>query len=128
MTTPAAAAAYLADHLAQVAGRRWAVYNPHNRPEDELPTIFGFNNGGCPGWLLGCLIAEDGTKLGGHVCSHECYMPHDLGVLEGSRPDRHERFRQHYPDGYRMEFVGYDAVRGHPRLMAAIELARKAKS
>jgi hypothetical protein len=29
-------------------------------------------------------------------------------ILEGTRPDRHEEFKAHYPDGYRMEFVGYE--------------------
>lgn len=78
------------------------TYNPNDRPVEELPVIYGFNNGGSPGWYQGVLLAEDGTCLGGHVCSHESFMPGDLGVLEGSRNDRHEHFRQHYPDGYRM--------------------------
>lgn len=101
-----------------------AVFNPHQKPVDELPVIYGFNNGGQPGWFSGVLLAQDGTGLGGHICSHELYMPGDLGVLEGARPDRHEAFRQHYPDGYRMEFVGYDDVPGHAGLMAAVEAAK----
>lgn len=24
----------------------WAVYNPHNKSLEDLPIIFGFNNGG----------------------------------------------------------------------------------
>src|SRR5690606_29479631 len=99
-----------------------AIHNPHGRPVEELPVIYGFNNGGIPGWLSGVLIAADGTPLGGHLCSHEAYMPDDLGVTEGWRPDRHEEFRAHYPDGYRMVFVGYGDVREHAGLMAAIEL------
>lgn len=104
-----------------------AIYNPNNKPEADLPTIFGFNNGGQPGWMLACLIAEDGTDLGSHVCTCEGYMPGDLGVLEGCRPDRHkDQFQPHYPDGYKMEFVGYDQVDGHEKLMAAIALANAA--
>lgn len=99
-----------------------AIYNPHSKPTEDLPTIYGFNNGGSPGWFSGCLIAEDGTGLGGHLCSHEAYMPGDLGVLEGSRPDRHKTFQEHYPDGYRMEFVSYGDVRGHEKLTAALKL------
>jgi hypothetical protein len=38
-------------------------------------------------------------------------MEHDLGILEGTRPDRHETFQKHYPDGYRMEFIPGDVVR-----------------
>jgi hypothetical protein len=86
-----------------------------------LPVIYGFNNGGSPGWYLACLIAQDGTALGSHMCSDPCYMPHDLGILEGSRDDRHEGFRKHYPDGYRMEFVDGDP-RDHAGLMAAYQL------
>lgn len=118
MTTPAAERLYRAQHCLAVEGKGAAIYNPHDRPVDELPVIYGFNNGGSRGWLSGQLVAEDGAGLGGHICSHEDYMPHDLGILKGSRPDRHEAFRSHYPDGYRMEFVPGDP-REHEGLMAA---------
>lgn len=119
MTTPAAEALYLAPHLVEWEGKGYAVFNPHNRPLEELPVIYGFNNGGSPGWYSGQLLAEDGEGLGGHICSSEGYMPHDLGVLEGSRPDRHETFREHYPDGYRMDFVGAADVKTHTELNEA---------
>lgn len=121
MTTPAAARLYEAQHLLQWEGRPLAVFNPHDKPIAELPVIYGFNNGGSPGWMSAGLLAEDGTALGGHVCSSEGYMPHDLGVIEGARPDRHETFRQHYPDGYRMEFVPANQVLAHAGLTAAYE-------
>lgn len=121
MTTPQAEAQYLSQHLREWNGAPYAVYNPQNKPVEELPTIYGFNNGGSPGWYSGCLIAEDGTGFGGHVCSHEGYMRHDLGVIEGSRSDRHEAFRQHYPDGYRMDFVPASEVMNHPGLEAAYQ-------
>lgn len=121
MTTPQAEADYLADHLRQWHGHPYAVFNPKDRPVEDLPVIYGFNNGGSPGWFSACLLAADGTPLGGHICSSEGYMPHDLGCIEGARQDRHEKqFQPHYPDGYRMEFVGYDAVREHAGLMSAI--------
>lgn len=101
----------------------FAVFNPHGKPVETLPVIYGFNNGGSPGWFSGCLLAEDGTHLGGHICSHELYMPGDLGVIEGRRADRHETFRAHYPDGYRMDFVGYADVHQHSGLKAAIAAA-----
>ena len=129
MTTEAAANLYLALHLVECEGRSWAVYNPHGKPVEELPVIYGFNNGGAHGMLSAVLVAQDGTGLGGHCCSSEGYMPHDLGVLEGSRPDRHQEFRAHYPRGYRMEFVGYDAVRGNAGLVEALRLnAAKARA
>ncbi len=124
MTTPAAAALYEAQHVYAHEHLRPAVFNPHNKPVSELPIIFGFNNGGSVGWLSAVLLAQDGTCLGGHCCSAEGYMPADLGILEGTREDRHQEFRQHYPDGYRMEFVGYDQVRTHAGLLKAIELAQ----
>jgi hypothetical protein len=121
MTTEAAERQYLAEHLMRVGGRPVHVFNPNDAPVEELPVIYGFNNGGKPGCYSAVLLAEDGTGLGGHICSHEGYMPNDLGVLEGTRPDRHKGFREHYPDGYRMAFVPRDEVNGHEGLLAAIE-------
>jgi hypothetical protein len=121
MTTPAASRLYEAQHLAEMEGRDYAIHNPHGKPVSELPVIYGFNNGGSPGWYSAVLLAEDGTGLGGHCCSAESYMPHDLGILEGTRPDRHEGFREHYPDGYRMEFVSASEVLAHPGLTLAYE-------
>jgi hypothetical protein len=122
MTTPAAEKLYLAQHQHEMEGKGWAVFNPHNKPLAELPVIYGFNNGGSPGWYSGVLLAEDGTGLGGHVCSAEGYMPHDLGILEGTRADRHREFQNHYPDGYRMEFIGGKEVLNHPGLAEAYRL------
>lgn len=123
MTTQAAANLYLAQHLHRYEGKQWAVHNPHGKRLDELPVIYGFNNGGSAGMLSAVLLAEDGEYLGDHCCSHEGYMPADLGVLEGTRPDRHETFRKHYPDGYRMEFVGYEECKEHEALRKTIAIA-----
>jgi len=106
-------------------GKPYAVFNPHNKLVSELPVIYGFNNGGGNGDYFGQLIAEDGNPLGGHICSSEGYMYGDLGILEGTREDRHEGFRLHYPDGYRMDFVGADEVKTHPGLNAACERNRE---
>lgn len=123
MTSPAAAALYLAQHNLEHEGRGNAVYNPKGLPMSELPFIYGFNNGGSVGWYSAQLISQDGHWLGSHTCSDECYMPADLGVLEGTRPDRHEEFQKHYPDGYRMVFVPYHRVRENDGLMAAVAAA-----
>ncbi len=120
MTTEAAAAQYLAEHQSKLQGKKIAVYNPLDKPVDSLPIIYGFNNGGPDGWLHAELMSEDGTHLGSHCCSHEGYMPSDLGILDGTSPDRHEAFKSHYPDGYRMEFVGYAALEGHAGINAAM--------
>ena len=121
MTTPAAEALYRAQHDLEMEGKRYAVYNPHNKQLEELPIIYGFNNGGTSGFLSAQLIAEDGAGMGSHLCSHECYMRADLGVLEGTRSDRHEGFQKHYPDGYRMAFVQSEHVEDHPGLDAAYQ-------
>ena len=122
MTTELAAKLYEAQHVAQYCGRPYAVFNPKGVPLENLPIIYGFNNGGEPGWMSACLLAEDGTALGGHICSSEAYMYHDLGILEGTRPDRHEDFKIHYPDGYRMDFVKGEDVMTHAGLTKACEL------
>lgn len=109
MTTPAAERLYEAQHLYAIEGKKHVVYNPHNKPVDELPEIFCLNNGGRPGWYNAVAVAEDGTPLGSHACSSEAYMPHDLGMLEGCRLDRHENsYSKHYPDGYRMTWIPTD--------------------
>ena len=125
MTTPSAAEQYLAQHLAELSDKGYAFFNPHNKPHDELPVIYGFNNGGSTGWLSAVLVAQDGEVLGGHCCSDEGYMRHDLGILEGTRPDRHEEFKKHYPDGYRMDFVGYHDLPNHAGINAALVLVKK---
>lgn len=104
-----------------------AVFNPHGKPIEDLPIIYGFNNGGSPEWYEAVLLASDGTCLGSHVCSHEGFMWGDLGILEGYRPDRHKLFAAHYPDGYRMEFVSHADVLGHAGLSKAIALNKQQK-
>ncbi len=98
----------------------YAIYNPHAKPISDLPIIYGFNNGGEDRYYHGVLISEDGACLGDHLCSSEGWMINDLGILEGSRPDRHEEFRKHYPDGYRMDFVRRCDVDGHDGLQLAL--------
>lgn len=122
MTTTAAAQHYEDEHNAIWKDKGWAIYNPNNSPIAELPIIYGFNNGGGRGFLSAVLLAQDGTCLGAHICSSESYMPHDLGIVDGSRPDRHETFRAHYSNGYRMEFVKGSDVERHPGLNEAYRL------
>jgi len=128
MTTQAAARLYLVQHLYEHKGKEPVVYNPFGKKLEDLPVIYGFNNGGSRELLSAVLIAEDGTGLGGHCCSDEAYMLHDLGILEGTRTDRHKEFRKHYPDGYRMEFVKHEDFKTNEGLKEACrkeELKRK---
>lgn len=87
-----------------------------------MPKIYAFSNvaGGGDGSALA--MAEDGTVLGEHWCSHEGYVPGDLGVTPGSRLDRHVDYKAHYSDGYEMEFVPATDIDDHAGLQAAFLL------
>jgi len=125
MTTKAAERLYLAQHLMEWEGKRYASHNPEGKPLDALPVIYAFSNVRGGGDGICYAMAEDGTVLGSHWCSHELYAPHDLGVSEGARPDRHETYRKHYPGGYRMDFIVADAIEGNEGLKAAFALNQK---
>ena len=88
----------------------------------EKNKIYCFSNvvGGGDG--IAYAMAEDGTVLESHFCSHEYYVPNDLDVDEGSRPDRHETYQKHYPNGYEMEFVRSTDIGNHKGLQKAFEL------
>lgn len=65
--------------------------------------IFCFNNGGGAGFLSAIAIAEDGTCLAQHCCSHEAYMAHDLGITSNWK---HEHYNEHYGAGnWELEWV-----------------------
>ena len=121
MTTKAAEALYLAEHLNKWKGKEWNVYNPKNKSILDLPIIYGFNNGGGYRFYAAQLIAEDGTALGSHACSNEGYMEHDLGIVGDYRQDRHLDFKNHYPDGYKMAFVSLADVDSHEGLKLALK-------
>ncbi len=69
-------------------------------------------------------MAEDGTVLGSHYCTHQGYASSDLGC-DGSRPDRHEAYTAHYPEGYETEFISAKDQKDHEGLKSAIELNRR---
>ena len=71
--------------------------NPGHPDEAGLPAIYLFSNSR-DGDGVAYAMAEDGTILGGHWCSHWGYMRHDLH----DRPDRKAACEAHYPDGYRV--------------------------
>lgn len=123
MTTPEAAQRYLWSHLQSVNGKLPVVYNPNNKPVEELPFIYGFNNGGARDWYEALSISADGHILGQHICSHELYMPSDLDIIH---PDgrRHEAYKKHYPEGYRCDFIPFDSVSEHEGLQEAFKLLK----
>lgn len=65
-------------------------------------------------------MAEDGVVLGSHWCSHEGFVPIDLG--EGAHPARHEAYSKHYPGGYEIEIVRAADIPAHEGLMRAYGL------
>lgn len=86
------------------------------------PKIYCFSNVRGGGDGIAYAMAEDGTVLGSHWCSHEIYVPGDLGVTEGFRPDRHETYAKHYPAGYEMVFIPARDVLTHEGLQRAFAL------
>ena len=84
--------------------------------------IYCFSNivGGGDG--IAYAMGDEGTILGSHWCSHEFYIPDDLGVREGSRPDRHETYKKHFPNGYEMEFVRASDIADHVGLQESFKL------
>lgn len=62
-----------------------------------LPVIYLFSNA-LDGDGAAYSMAEDGTVLGSHFCSHWGYMRHDLH----DRADRKVACEAHYPGGYRL--------------------------
>lgn len=67
----------------------------------DKPAIYLFSNSP-DGDGVAYAMAEDGTVLGSHLCSHWGYMRHDLH----DRGDRKIRCEEHYPDGYRLVILG----------------------
>jgi hypothetical protein len=69
----------------------------------DMPAIYLFSNAR-DGDGIAYAMAEDGTVLGTHWCSHWGYMRHDLH----DRSDRKSKCEEHYPDGYRLVVLGPD--------------------
>lgn len=70
-----------------------------NQPagDESKPAIYLFSNSR-DGDGAAYAMAEDGTVLASHICSHWGYMKHDLH----DRADRKVLYEEHYPDGYRL--------------------------
>lgn len=80
----------------------------------DKPKIYGFVNGGSPGWYSVEAISEDGVFLAGHVCSHPGFGPHDIGVTSDWK---HDTYAKYYPDGF--EVVWIEDTKNDERLKAA---------
>lgn len=88
---------------------------------ETKPKIFVFCNSCVPEWHSMVAIAEDGTWLAGHICSHHGYAAHDMGINPNGW--KRDKYAAHYPDGFEVEWVP-DAHPGkHPGLDEACRLA-----
>lgn len=89
----------------------------------EKHKIYAFPNGGNPGFIHAVAIADDGNCLAGHCCSHDGFVPHDLGVTSTWK---HDTYNAHFGEGnWEIEFVPYDQVESHEGLQAAFALNKK---
>jgi len=74
----------------------------------DTPKIFVFCNTkdcqvGAADWHSMIAIAEDGTFLAGHICSHHAFAEHDMGIVEGGR--KRDLYAAHYPQGFEVVWV-----------------------
>ena len=70
------------------------------------------------GDVISTALAEDGHALAGHLSSSEGWAQHDMGL--GGSTWKHDRYAEHYPDGYELVWVGTDLnVAGYPGLEQA---------
>lgn len=101
------------------------IYNPKNRPEAELPVIYGFptTQYGDTDWG-GIALTQEGVKLAQHVSSCEGWLAIDLGTSKFGNAVRHNTFVEHYPDGFKTEYVDSQQTE-HEGLKAAIEACNR---
>jgi hypothetical protein len=94
-----------------------------------LPKVFCWINGGKgTDWVCSITMAEDGTCLGQHVSSSDCFAMRDsgfmvgVGFVENNAPGNEKRaaMEKHYPDGFDVEWV--DDPLTHAGLLAAYKL------
>ena len=79
--------------------------------------IYCFNNGGIVGLYSILAMCEDGHVLAEHASSNDSWGKHDIGITSGWK---HERYKEHCPDGYELEWV--DKPKQHEGLMTAYAL------
>lgn len=63
-------------------------------------------------------LAEDGTGLGSHLSSNEVWAKHDIGLTSDWH---HDAYREHYPDGYELEWIPPEMLGGHEGFQKAMQ-------
>ena len=86
--------------------------------EQKRHKIYIFSNGGEAGWMSAVAIADDGHCLAQHICSHEGFMAHDMGITSNWK---HENYNKHFGEGnWELEWVSNPL--SHAGLDAAYKL------
>lgn len=85
--------------------------------EKHTPKIYVWCNNCAPEWHSAIAMAEDGHVLAGHVCSSHGFIMHDMGVDEDGW--KRDKYAEHYPDGFEVEYVDNARIREHAGAMAA---------
>ena len=67
-------------------------------------------------------LAEDGTKLGGHLSSNEKFAKHDIGLTSTWH---HDDYQKYYPDGYEVEWVDQKDFETHEGFRQAMKLFKE---
>jgi len=85
-----------------------------------LPKIYVWCNSCQPQWHHAMAMAEDGTHLASHICSHHGFIPGDVGINPGGW--KRDLYEAHYPGGFEVVWIE-DARTGKcPGLDHAYEL------
>lgn len=92
-----------------------------NGKMEKKHEIYCFNNGGSPQFLHALALADDGHVVAEHICSHECYMAHDLGMTSSWK---HENYNKHFGEG-NWVLVWIDDPAEDERVKAAMVLNEK---
>lgn len=91
-----------------------------------VPKIFVFCEP-APNWgpteVYAQSVSEDGVGLGGHLCSCEGWVRHDMGF--GDSKWHHEDYIKHYPNGFELVYVEQKDIDTHEGLQKAFELNKQ---
>ena len=114
------------EFITRYNGHMQAFYNPNNRLIADLPTIYGYTAERKGSSLVGRLVAQDGTIFASQICDDESHMLISFGIISNAN-ENHKMFKEHYPDGYKMELVLEKETPTHAGLNAvfARQLYRK---
>lgn len=90
---------------------------------DGKRKIYAFVNGGSRDWWNVVAVADDGECVGGHVCSHPCFGPGDMGCTAQDWSNKREKYAEKFPEGYTLEWI--DNLDKRPDVMAIIKAANE---